>query len=337
MKAVYCTEPFTFEIRDEEIEIENTDDVLIKVSYCGICPWDVRVFVGKKQVPLPRVLGHEASGIVVETGTSVHNLPKGTRVVADFIEKCGICHMCRTGRSNKCRNPVYHKGGFAEYVKIPRKNVYVLKDSTPLKAAALTEPLACVVRGQKMLDPTPGKLVVIVGSGPIGLLHMQTAAAFGAKTVMIDLLEERLKIAERLGADLVINSSKEDHKETVRNFSGGQGADAVVVTVPSTTAVQDAVGLLGAGGRLNIFAGIYPQNDLVIDPNIIHYNEISLLGSADSTSEDFFDALTLIEDGQVETEALISDLISYDKLEEGFKTVLNREGLKVVARFAGGK
>ncbi len=191
MKAVYCTAPMTLELREDEPrqEVMNPDDVIIRVAYCGICPWDVRVYNGKKQVPLPRILGHEATGAVVETGSGVHDLPVGTRVVADFILKCGVCPMCRTGRSNTCSNPVFLKGGFEEYVRIPRRNVFPLKDCTTLKAAALTEPLACVVRGQKKLSPAPGKVEIIVGAGPIGLLHMQAAAARGAATVVIDLLD----------------------------------------------------------------------------------------------------------------------------------------------------
>ena len=120
-------------------------------------------------------------------------------------------------------------------------------------------------------------------------------------------------------------------------YTGGNGADTVVVTVPNTKVVSEAIDLLGNQGNLNIFAGIYPQDNLVIDPNIIHYKEIQLFGSADSTTEDFYDALALIESGQVKTADLISHLITLDKLEEGFNTVLERGGLKVVAQIAGDK
>ncbi len=335
MKVMYCIEPFKLEMREEETESLKKDDVKIKVAYCGICPWDVRVFNGKKNVPLPRILGHEATGTVVETGEDIHDLSVGTRVVVDFIEKCGICKMCRTGRSNKCINPTYHKGGFAEYIKIPRKNVFPLKGSTSLKAAALTEPLACVVHGQKMMGPAPGKVEVIVGAGPIGLLHMQTATAYGATTVVIDILDDRLKTAKEMGVDYIINSSKEDQKTAVMEYTDGNGADTVVVTVPSTKVVSGAIDLLGNQGNLNIFAGIYPQDNLVIDPNIIHYKEIKLFGSADSTSEDFGDALALIESGQIKTTDLISHLVTLDKLGEGFQTVLERGGLKVMVQIAG--
>ncbi len=338
MKAMYLNEPFSLEMKtdDPKPEISEKDDVIIEVAYCGICPWDVRVYNGKKNVPLPRVLGHEATGKVVETGEGVKDLPAGTRVVADFIVKCGICRMCRTGRPNKCSSPTFLKGGFEEYVKIPRKNVYTLRDATSLKAAALTEPLACVIHGQKMLEPAPGKLEIIVGAGPIGLMHMQAAAAYGARTLVIDLIDERLQKAKELGADYVINGAKEDQKAKVDEFTEGAGAEAAVVTVPSTPVVRSTIDLMAVQGRLNIFAGIYPQDDLVIDPNIIHYKEINLLGSADSTSEDFVDALALIENGQVDTESLISDLLPLEKLDDGFKKVNDRGGLKVVAELAGG-
>lgn len=339
MKAMYLTEPFSLELRenDPKPEIIKDDDVIIKVSYCGICPWDVRVYNGKKNVPLPRVLGHEATGTVVETGEGVDDLPAGTRVVADFIVKCGICRMCRTNRPNKCSNPQFLKGGFEEFVKIPRKNVFTLRDGTSLKAAALTEPLACVLHGQKMLEPEPGKLEIIVGAGPIGLMHMQAAAAYGAKTLVIDLIEERLQKARELGADYIVNGSREDQKAMVEEYTEGYGAEAAVVTVPSTPVVRSTIDLMAVRGRVNIFAGIYPQDDLVLDPNIIHYKEINLLGSADSTTEDFVDALALIENGQVDTASLISDLLPLERLDEGFKRVNERGGLKVVAELAGGE
>jgi L-iditol 2-dehydrogenase len=338
MKAVYCTAPMTLELRrdEPEPEIQNPDDVIIQVAYCGICPWDVRVFNGKKKVPLPRILGHEATGTVVRTGDAVKDLPGGTRVVADFILKCGVCPMCRSGRSNTCTSPVFLKGGFQEYVRIPRRNVFPLRPTTTLQAAALTEPLACVVHGQKMLEPTPGKVSIIVGAGPIGLLHMQTAAAFGATTVVIDLLESRLETARELGADFVINSASTDQKALVMDYTSGRGADCAVVTVPSTPVVRGCLDLMGIGGRINIFAGIYPQDELEIDPNIIHYKELNLLGSADSTHDDFVDALALIETGQVITQSLISDLVSLEHLGKGFARVNERGGLKVVAELAGG-
>lgn len=337
MKAVYLTAPATLELHTDEPKpvILHPHDVLIKVAYCGICPWDVRVYNGKKQVPLPRILGHEATGIVEEVGSQVQDLSIGCHVVADFIVKCGVCPLCRTGRSNKCEHPRFLNGGFEEYVVVPRRNVYPMKHQTSLKAASLTEPLACVVRGQKMLAPSPGKVEVIVGSGPIGLLHMQTAKAYGARTIVIDMLESRLEKARQLGADFCIHAGREDQKKRVQTYTDGMMADAVVVTVPSTPVVKGAIELLGKGGRLNIFAGIYPLDNLVLDPNIIHYNELQLLGSADSTPEDFVDSLALIEHGQVKTESLISDLVPLEKLDEGFKIVNEQSGLKVVCQVAG--
>lgn len=336
MKAMYCTEPFSLEMRDDDIGQLKPDDVVIETAYCGICPWDIRAFSGKKKVPLPRVLGHEASGRVAYTGEAVDDLPEGTRVVADFIEKCGVCAMCRKGRSNKCMHPKYLKGGFAQYVKIPRKNVFPLQSTTSLKAAALTEPLACVVRGQKMLLPGPGKAAVVIGTGPIGLLHLQAASAWGAKTIAVDIIDERLETARLLGADYVVHSARDNLKDLVNTWTDGLGADAVVITVPSTSAVSEGIELLAAGGRLNIFAGIYPQDNLVVDPNIIHYKEISILGSADSTTEDFSEALTLIESGLVKTEPLISHMVPLDRLHDGFDIVMNRGGMKVLAEISGG-
>lgn len=337
MKAVYLVAPKQLELRVNEPkpEVVHADDVLIRIAYSGICPWDVRVFNGKKQVPLPRILGHESTGIVEAVGSAVTDLAPGVPVVADFIVKCGVCPACRTGRGNVCRQPKFLKGGFEEYVVVPRTNVYPLLDRKFLKAAALTEPLACVVHGQNALRLTPGEVEIIVGAGPIGLMHMQTAKAHGCRTIVIDVLQSRLDVAASLGADFCIDASKEDQRERVGQITGTVMADAAVVTVPSTAVVRSCMDLLGKGGRLNIFAGIYPQDNLVIDPNMIHYNELCLTGSADSTSRDFYDALGLIQHGQVRTEELVSTLVTLETLDEGFRIVNDRAGLKIVCKIAG--
>ena len=130
----------------------------MQIAYVGICPWDVRVYAGKKSVPLPRVMGHEAAGRIVAVGSEVKHFKPGQRVMADFIVKCGACDPCRTGRSNRCQHPRFPNGAYEEYAVLPQRNIFPIReDTTSYRAAAFTEPLACVVRGQKMLHLTPGR------------------------------------------------------------------------------------------------------------------------------------------------------------------------------------
>jgi L-iditol 2-dehydrogenase len=333
---MWLVEPGKFEQRAIPRPAAGPDEVVVQIAYVGVCPWDVRVYAGKKSVPLPRVMGHEAAGRIVEVGSEVKHLKPGQRVAADFIVKCGVCDPCRTGRSNRCQHPRFPNGAYEEYAVLPQRNIMPLReDQTRYRAAAFMEPLACVVRGQKMLNLTPGQTELVIGAGPIGVMHMQVARRYGARVIVADLIDERLELARSLGADFIVDSSKVNLREAVMAATGGAGADAAVVAVGASPLVVDAAECLAAGGRLNIFAGIYPVAPLNIDPNLIHYKELVLTGSADSTPEDMHEALRYIESGEVLVEPLISHVLPLHCLDDGFQLVLNRTGMKVMVEVGG--
>lgn len=333
-RVMWAEKPNELELRYLPLKEVGENDVLIKVSKAGICPWDLRAFSGlSSSVAFPRVLGHEMAGIVEAVGKNVKFIQPGQRVVPDMGIKCGVCKACRSGRENRCLNPHFQQygGGFADYVRVPEKNVHIIQQkSTSLKAAAFTEPLACVVRGQNMLHLYPGEVELVAGLGPIGLMHLQVAKAFGARVIASDLVPERLEKAKELGADWLVNPKESDVAEIVKEVTAGWGADAAVVTVGSARLVEQVLPMLAPGGRLNIFAGIYPKDQLHIDPNLIHYGEYVLTGSADSTPADFHKALNMIESGQVNTETLISHLLPLEELGKGFEIVKSLKGLKVM-------
>ena len=338
MRVMWCERPNEVEVRRVPVYRPEADEVLIRVAYAAICPWDVRAYAGlSSSVAFPRVLGHEVSGVVAAVGQKVKNFEVGQPVCPDMIIKCGVCKACRSGRSNRCRRPTFQqfRGGYADYVCVPEKNVFPLKGATSLKAAALMEPLACVTRGQTLFGLYPGQLEVVVGAGPIGLMHMQVARAFGAQVIVSDPIADRLAKAKELGADWVINPAEADLPKRVKDISDGWGADAIVVTVGSARLVEQMVPLLAPGGKLNIFAGIYPKDELRLDPNLIHYGEFSLTGSADSTQADMLHALAFIENGQVRTADLISHILPLEALGQGLEMVKNRVGLKVVVEVNG--
>jgi len=338
MRVMWCEKPNELEVRRVPIYQPEDDEVLIKVSYAAICPWDVRAFSGlSSSVLFPRVLGHEVSGHVAAVGKKVKNFEVGQPVCPDMIVKCGVCKACRTGRPNRCRRPTFQqfRGGYADYVCIPERNVFPLRPTTDLKAAAFMEPLACVTRAQTGLNLYPGEIELVAGAGPIGLMHMQVARTFGAQVIVSDPIPERLEKAKALGADWVINPEKEDLAARVKEISNGWGADAAAVTVGSARLVESVVPMLAPGGRLNIFAGIYPKDEVRLDPNLIHYGEFVITGSADSTPLDMFHALTFIENGQVNTRDLISHIVPLEELGRGLDIVKSRQGLKVIVEVNG--
>jgi len=337
MDSMWLVEPGKFERRRIARCDLAPDEVEIQIAYAGICPWDVRVYAGKKNVPLPRVMGHESAGRIVRVGQGqVKHFRVGQRVVADFIVKCGYCHACRTGRPNRCSHPRFPNGAYEEYAIVPQRNIHLIQnETTSYQAAAFTEPLSCVVRGQKMLDLRPGDTELIIGAGPIGLMHEQVARLYGARTIVVDLIDARLELARSLGADMVYNSSAGNLQQLVLDATAGRGADAAVVAVGVSPLVAQAAQCLADGGRLNIFAGIYPVDPLNIDPNLIHYKELVLTGSADSTPEDMHEALAFIEAGSVRVHELVSHLLPLEKLQDCFELVLNRQGMKVMAEVGG--
>ncbi len=338
MRAMWCEAPNQLELRQVPVHELGDDDVLVKVAYTAICPWDVRAFSGlSSAVAFPRILGHEVAGRVAAVGKNVRNLQVGQKVAPDMIIKCGTCRACRSGRANRCLRPTFlqYGGGYADYVRVPQRNVHVLRPQTSLKAAAFMEPLACVLRGQDMLRLYPGEVELVVGLGPIGLMHMQVARAFGARVIASDPIEARLEKARALGADWTVNPNETDLGQFIKEATDGWGADAIALTVGSARMVEDVVRHLAPGGRLNIFAGIYPKDQVHLDPNQIHYGEWIITGSADSTPENMARALSLIEAGIVQTEALVSHVLPLEQLGQGFEMVRNRTGHKIMIEVNG--
>lgn len=329
LNAMVCTAPFTLEWQSLSLPPLGPRDVLLYVSQTGICPSDVRVYVGKSSIKLPKILGHEAVAQVAAVGSEVTSVKPGQWVVPDGIIKCGTCPACRRGRPNKCQRVRYASGAYGEATIVPETNVYPLREATSLRAATFTEPLACVLRGERMLRITPGETVLVIGCGPIGLLHIQVAKRFGARVLAADLKRERLDKALSLGADVALDP-QQPLRDAVLAETDGYGADAAVVAFGSSRLVEVAATALGYGGRLNIFAGVYPKDPISVDPNLIHYNELVITGSADHTPIDYAEALNLIERGLVQVLPLVSDVVPLRELQRGFEIVQSQQGLKVI-------
>lgn len=331
MQVAVCYGPK--DIRFEEIEIPPLDkeDVLVKVAYCGICPSDLRIYQGQSSMTLPAVLGHEFTGWIEAVGEKVSDLKTGTKVVVDPVKKCYTrCQACKHGYYNKCVNMADAFNGFAQYHVTRAANVHPLHDSTDLAAAALTEPLACVLHGQSRAKVVAGAVIVIIGVGPIGLLHLQAAKLAGARVIVSDLSTKRLEQAFKLGADYAIQPEKQNIKRIVLEASDGWGADSVIIAAKAPRALQDSINLLAIGGTLVIFAGISAKDPISFDPNRVHYDEINITGSSDYNDLDFIKALKFIENGYIETKKLISDIVPFKKISEGMDLVSAGNKLKIL-------
>jgi L-iditol 2-dehydrogenase len=245
---------------------------------------------------------------------------------------CGQCYYCKRGYHNFCENllPGQAQGGFSEYGIAKARGLLKIPDSVLFTHACLTEPLACCINGNLLSSITLGDCVAIIGTGPIGLMHVQLSRHQGACIIASDLQAERLNKAQELGASYIINAAQENPVERVQELTNGYGADAVIVAVGGRPAFQQALEMVGKNGTINFFAGTHPPAILEVDPNLIHYKQIRLTGSSDYTPVHFETALQLITTKTIMIEPLISHILPLAQIREGFELVSRRRGLKVV-------
>lgn len=306
-------------------------DVLVKVMACGLCPNDYRLYSGLATwMKFPTTLGHEPAGVVAAVGEKVKAVKVGDRVAGEQSLRCGYCKPCVEGRENLCVNRrSTSNGALAEYVLMREQYANKFTNAT-FDEEAFTEPLSCVLNGEKNSKVRAGDTVAIVGSGQIGLMHMQVAKLTGAKTIVIDLKADRLEFATKLGADNVIDSSKADPVAKVKELTAGDMADKVVVAIGNSAAIETGMQLVGKMGSVNLFASTNPPTKVAVDPNLIHHNEISLIGSYDKTAADLRLATKLIDQHKIDVGSLITHTFDLEHTDEALRTLERGAGVKII-------
>ena len=335
MKAAVLTEPRKMEIQDVADPVMSDTRVLVKIKNCGICTLEQRLYTGDLKIHYPIIPGHESSGEIVEIGSRViGDFELGMRVALDLVTRCGQCYFCRTGNSNLCANRFKPGqqvlGGFGEYIAVRGMQVYPIADSVTLREAAFSEPVACCIRSLKKLQVTLGETVLIVGAGPMGLLHLQVARSMGARVFVSDPDAGRLEIAESLGAFAGIDPTKEDLQEILRSETDGIGVDACVVTSPAPAALSSGISALSKGGRLNIYTSYLEEMPLPMDANYAHRNESLITGSEGRTQIDFHQSVKLIGYGMIDVKPLISKVVGYENISEGIEAAMSPQTLRVL-------
>ena len=324
MKAALIRRPYSLDIVDVDVPSVKPGEALVKVHACGVCGTDIHIYEGVMPwARLPLIPGHELSGVVVEVGEAVSSLEPGDKVAVDPNITCGVCRYCRRGRRNLCPNleaiGVTTSGGFAEYVVAPVSQLYKVPKGLSLEEAAFAEPVSCCVHGFTRLSIQPGDDVLIIGAGPIGLIHLQLAKRCGAgKVVVAEVNEKRLKLASELGADLTVNPSEERLSERVRLFLSGKGVEAAIDAAGGSAPLDLALSCLDPGGRLLVF-GVASEKDLwKIKPYDLYKRELTIIGSFINPYE-MDGALNLLASGAVDVKPLISHVIGLDSLEKALK------------------
>lgn len=310
-------------------------EILVKVMASGICGTDVLEWYRIKKAP--RVLGHEIAGEIDAVGEGVTRVKTGERVFVSHHIPCNTCHYCLNGHHTACETlhtTNYFPGGFSEYIRVPKLNVdrgvFPLPDELSYEDGAFVEPLACVVRGQRVAGMKPGQNVLILGSGISGLLHLMLARALGAGTIiMTDVNDYRLAKAKEFGADLVL-SSKEDVPARVRSFSG-RPADLVIVSTGALPAFQQALESVDRGGTILCFASTDPGVELPVPVDKFWRNDIRLMPSYGNSPRDAVEAIELMRAGRVPARTLITHRLRLADAALGFQLVAKaKESIKVI-------
>ena len=341
MKGAILKDIEKLEIEDVKIPEPKENEILIKVKCCAICGTDIKVFHhGHKHIVFPRITGHEVSGVVFKIGKNVKGCKEGDRVAVAPAIPCGKCYYCRKGQQTMCDNlkaiGYHYDGGFAEYMLVPEDAVLngcvnKIPDNLSFELASIAEPLACVINGQILSRIEVGDTVLILGAGPIGILHTLLAKINGAgKIILADISEERINEAEFTGAYLV-DMSKKDIYEEVKNITNGHMADKVIVAVGSKNAQELSLKLVAKRGSINFFGGLPKESPFIqFDSNLLHYGEFFVVGTHGSTPLHNKIAIELLSSGRIKAEKLITHKFPLEKIKDGFEIVENKKGLKVL-------
>ncbi len=322
-------------------------EVLVRVHRCGICGSDLRTYRKAPPpggFPVPRILGHEFAGTVAELGDGVTAVGQGDRVAAAPATSCGQCFYCRKGAPTLCLNAqdfgTSQAGAFAEYVLIPARLVsqgglVAIPDHLSDDEAALIEPLGTCVHGMVTRGHLqPGETVVVIGDGTIGLIQVMLAKHLGAGTVICaGHHDDRLEHARRFGAQVAVNTHHDDLQPAVDDASGGMGADLVMISVPNPQAFQQALPLVRGDGRMVVFGGVPKGSTTQLDPNIVHYEEVTITGSFNCNVQEFREAATLAS--QLPLAELVTHRVALARILDGFELMAAKSCLKVLVDMEG--
>jgi L-iditol 2-dehydrogenase len=319
-------------------------EIVLRMEYASICATDLRILRGAHRKYGPgtvRVPGHEVVATIAELGNGVNGgYGVGQRVFVAPNVGCGHCVQCQHGQNNLCEDyaalGITMDGAFAEFIKLPaafleQGNLMAFDSSLDGAEIALAEPFACVLHGQDALRIGNEEMLLIMGSGPIGIMHVIAARAAGIKKIMVSgKSPERLQMAIAVGADRVVNVREESLGKVIAAETAGRGADLIMVATGAREAAEEAPALAATRGRVNLFAGL-PVNESAIslNANLIHYKELIVTGTTGCSTDDCRRSLEMISSGAVDLAPLISARYSLDRVTEAIDAVRAGSVIKV--------
>lgn len=334
MKTATLTDANSIVIDERQRPEPDSDELLVEIDACGVCTTDVHMYSGSLTVDYPMTPGHESAGEVVAVGGRANNYEAGDRVAINPSIPCHECRACKSGRENLCRDltslggAAEHiiEGAFAEYVTVPAGNVERIGDME-YRAAALAEPLGCCIEGIDQIDLTSGETVVVIGAGAIGLLLVQVLRTSGAGTILVsEPVNERREAALEVGADHVFDPTEQDPSTVVPDLVGD--VDVAIEAVGLPEATKQAHSLTGPGGRTLVF-GVPPEEaTMEVSTFDLLFEEREIVGTYSLTPDTFARAVTLLQNGRIDVDTLVTDEFGLTDLEEAFEQMEARSGLK---------
>ncbi len=327
------------DVRIEEVSVPEIGpgELLVRIEASGICGSDVMEWYRLDRAPL--VLGHEIAGQILEVGEGVARYRAGDRVSVAHHVPCNTCHYCLNGHHTACetlRRTNFDPGGFAEYVRLPTINVdrgvFLLPDKVSCEEATFVEPLACVLRGQRMANVQPGNSVLVIGSGIAGLLHVMLARSLDAgQIIATDINEHRLEAARQFGANAAIHA-EEDLPTRLRQINEGRLADRVIVCTGAVSAIDQALKSVERGGTILFFAPTDPGITIPISINELFWrNDIAITTSYAGSPADYQTALDIIAAGTVAVHQMITHRLTLAETGPGFQLVVEaRDSIKII-------
>ncbi len=335
MKAAVFYAPNDLRLEEREIPAPRKGEIVVKVDTSGLCPSDVRIYKsGSSFVRPPVTLGHEFVGHVHELGAEVQGVEENDKVNIPADAYCARCKMCRSGHENTCENNLafgYNlNGAHADYILVPQRfvergGIFHLDDDIDIEEATMTEPLACSLNTIETLGVGPDKTIVVIGDGPMGLLHVALAKLYAAeRIILIGLVDWKLQLGKELGATDLIDAKGDPGKE-VLDATGGVGSDIVVVTAVMPQTIAEALRMVSRHGYVSIFGGTPKGAKAEFEPNLIHYNETFLTGNYGYTYAHYTRAAKIVATQRVPLKKLVSHRFKLEKIHDAIKTWDDKE------------
>lgn len=331
MIQAFLIEPGRIELRDLEKPYPSSGEVLIKIRSALTCGTDLKAYLrGHPMIPMPGPFGHEFSGIIAEKGRGVRGFKEGDGIMAVHSAPCMGCPYCKKRLYNLCENIMGMKilGAFSEYLLLPshivKRNLYHKPEDLSFEEAAFLEPLSCVVHGLRSVRLKAGDSVLIMGAGPIGLLHLLLLKKKGLRVAITARRREKLEIAKQSGADLAVETT--DLDQAIKDFTYGLGVDVAIDCTGQLEVWRAIINYVRRGGTVILFGGVKSGTEVCYDTHRLHYDEINIKGVFHFTPDDVRRATEIL--GEIEVSRLITGRFPLSEIASAFNRLSVGEGLK---------